>query len=109
MKDCPDLASMSYDEKVKFWAQTDPRTLRRLGDRLLAESLPDHKSHEAREQLSANIHAKRMAAGFSLPALAKQLGVSESLLSAWEEDRVKAPDSVLLIIDRIRALEISMT
>lgn len=104
MKDCPDLAGMSCDQRTEFWSKNDPRELRRLGDRLLAESLPREATSRPREELSQACLRGREEAGWSRGAVAKLLGVTESVLEAWENDRVKAPDSLPLILERLVAL-----
>lgn len=104
MKDCPDLAAMSEQQRREFWSQTDPRQLRRLGDRLLAESLPLRDGPNHRERLAQESVAARQQGGWSRPAVAQLLGVTESMLQAWEEDQVKAPDSLPLVLRRLAEL-----
>lgn len=109
MKECPDLASMTADQRADFWSNNDPRELRRLGDRLLAECLPrEHKSGESREALSLAASQARTAAGWSRASVAKVLGVSEAIVESWETDQVQPPDSLLLILKRMAALGIAL-
>ncbi len=104
MKDCPDLAAMSTAERADFWSQTDPRELRRLGDRLLAECLPIYERTVTRELLSEQIVRGREEAGWTRAEVADFLGVTESLVQAWEEDEVSPPDSLPLILARLSIL-----
>lgn len=104
MKDCPDLTAMSTAERADFWSQTDPRELRRLGDRLLAECLPIYEHSVARELLSQQVVNSREEAGWSRAEVADFLGVTESLVQAWEEDEVKTPDSLPLVLARLSRL-----
>lgn len=104
LKDCPDLAAMSPSQRAEFWSQTDPRELRRLGDRLLAESLPLRAGPNYRERLADAALAAREATGWSRETTAKLLGVTESLIEAWEDDQVKTPDSLPLVIKRLAEL-----
>ena len=107
MKDCPDLAAMTAAQRTEFWSQNDPRELRRLGDRLLAESLPREQETCAREALSLAAAQRRESGGWSVATLARVLGVNESLVQAWETDKVKTPDSLPLILERIASLQVS--
>jgi DNA-binding transcriptional regulator YiaG len=109
LKDCPDLAAMTGAQKADFWTQNDPRELRRLGDRLLAESLPHEEGEEAapRELLSQQAAEKRASGGWSRADVAKLLGVTESMLEAWETDRVKTPGSLPLLLERMSALKVT--
>lgn len=108
MKDCPDLAAMSSAQRSEFWSNQDPRELRRLGDRLLAESLPREEPASApREVLSLAAEQRRESGGWSVATVAKLLGVTESLVEAWEEDQVRTPDSLPLILERLSALGVA--
>lgn len=107
MKDCPDLAAMSENQRAEFWSQADPRELRRLGDRLLAESLPLRDGPNHRERLADESLEARESGGWTVTGAAKILGVTESLLEAWEDDQVKAPDSLPLVLRRLSALGVT--
>lgn len=107
VKDCPDLAAMTSQQRSEFWSHSDPRELRRLGDRLLAESLPREQHSCAREALSLAAAQRRELGGWSRATVAKVLGVTESLVEAWETDKVKTPDSLPLILERMASLEVS--
>ncbi len=96
---------MSDSQRVEFWSQADPRELRRLGDRLLAESLPLRDGPNHRERLADESLAAREAGGWSRAQVAKLLGVTESMIEAWEDDQVKSPDSLPLVLKRLAALE----
>lgn len=104
MKDCPDLAALTADQRREFWSQADPRELRRLGDRLLAESLPHVEPTCPREVLSLSSLQSRESAGWSREQLADVLGVSAHVLEAWETDQVRPPASLPLIVERLVAL-----
>ncbi len=108
MKDCPDLAAMTGEQRAEFWSQNDPRELRRLGDRLLAESLPRENASSPREVLSLASAQRREAGGWSRAAVAKVLGVTEDLVEAWETDKVRAPDSLPLVLERMSVLGIQV-
>lgn len=95
---------MSNAERVEFWSKTDPRELRRLGDRLLAECLPFYEHTVARDLLSERVRSCREKAGWSRIQVAELLGVTESLVEAWEKDEVKSPDSLPMVLDRLSTL-----
>lgn len=101
MKDCPDLTKLSLQEKAEFWQNTDPREMKMLGDRLLAESLPHVESSVAREDVSRRAALGREKLGWSVEQMAETLGVTPQVLQAWEEDRVKPPESLPLVLDRL--------
>lgn len=101
MKDCPDLTSLNRQEKVDFWKSNDPRELKMLGDRLLAESLPHVSSHVPREEVSENSASQREKLGWTLEKCAETLGVTTELLAAWEEDRVKPPECLPLVLEKL--------
>lgn len=98
---------MTGAQRADFWAQADPRELRRLGDRLLAESLPRDDESEPRELLAERSARRREAGGWSRDQVANVLGVTESMVEAWETDRVKPPDSLPLVLERMAALKVS--
>ncbi|MFA5507885.1 MAG: helix-turn-helix transcriptional regulator [Vulcanimicrobiota bacterium] len=101
MKDCPDLTQLSPQEKVEFWKTNDPRDLKMLGDRLLAESLPHVESSTPREEVSKRAAESRQQLGWSLDKISETLGVNSEILIAWEEDRVKPPESLPLVLSRL--------
>lgn len=98
---------MSDSQRAEFWSQVDPRELRRLGDRLLAESLPRRDGPNHRERLADESLAAREAGGWGRVQVAKLLGVTESMIEAWEDDQVKSPDSLPLVLKRLAALGVS--
>lgn len=89
------------DDKIEFWKSADPRELKRLGDRLLAESLPHYEPSRPRELISREAAKAREDLGWSLEQLSEVLGVTPELLSAWEEDRVKSPECLPLVLKRL--------
>lgn len=105
LKDCPDLTKFSAQEKREFWEKSDPRKLKRVGDRLLAESLPQVESSRPREDISQEAVDARSSLGWSLEQLSESLGVTVELLGAWEEDRVKPPECLPLVVTRLNSLE----
>lgn len=107
MKDCPDLTKLSVDQKIEFWQSADPRELKRLGDRLLAESLPHYCSSRPRELISQDVAKARESLGWSLEQISEILGVTPDLLSAWEEDRVKPPECLPLILERLAKVSVA--
>lgn len=107
MRDCPDLAAMTSAQRAEFWSRSDPRELRRLGDRLLAECLPkDADVPNHRDLLSQQARERRLHGRWSAVGLAKLLGVTANMLEAWERDQVKPPDSLPLILDRLVTLQV---
>lgn len=106
MTDCPDLAGMTRQQRADFWSCHDPRDLRGLGDRLLAECLPRCDGPNHRKILSQHIRERRLVGEWSRARLAALLGVSDSMLQAWERDQVKPPDSLPLILDRLITLQV---
>ena len=101
MKDCPDLTKLSAQEKAEFWSNNDPRELKMLGDRLLAESLPHVESSTPREEVRQRAAESRQKLGWSLEKLSETLGVTTEVLAAWEEDRVKPPECLPLVLSRL--------
>lgn len=101
MKDCPDLTKLSAEEKAEFWQNSDPRELKMVGDRLLAESLPHIESSKPREEVSRAAAESRQKLGWSLEQVSEVLGVTAQVLEAWEEDRVKPPECLPFVLDRL--------
>jgi DNA-binding transcriptional regulator YiaG len=89
------------EEKREFWQANDPRELKSLGDRLLAESLPHVESNLPREQISLEVARQRQDLNLELDQLSELLGVTADLLEAWEEDRVKPPESLPFVLQRL--------
>lgn len=99
---------MTGEQRTDFWSKNDPRELRRLGDRLLAECLPNEESTSTpREILSLASSQRREAGGWSRATVAKTVGVTESLIESWETDQVKTPASLPLILERMAALGVA--
>lgn len=105
MKDCPDLTQMSTAEKAEFWETSDPRELRRLGDRLMAESLPLFQAPKPREEMGQEFADARHAGGWSEEEIAEILGVTAEMVAAWESDLVKTPESGALALRRLLAIK----
>jgi ribosome-binding protein aMBF1 (putative translation factor) len=97
---------MTSVQRAEFWSQNDPRELRRLGDRLLAESLPRDDDPNHRSILSQHFRERQVVGGWSRQKLAELLGVTDSMLEAWERDQIKTPDSLPLILDRLITLQV---
>ena len=97
---------MTSAQRAEFWSQNDPRDLRRLGDRLLAECLPRGDEPNHREILSQQIKERRHSGGWSRPKLAELLGVTDAILDSWEYDQVRPPDSLPMILDRLMTLQV---
>ncbi len=102
MKDCPDLTRLSPQERSDFWKEAEPSKLRRLGDRLLAESLPGNHSEQPREELAKRSLDSRLKAGLNLEEAADYLGLTPEIVQAWEEDRVHPPSSLPLIWENLK-------
>lgn len=101
MKECPDLTKLSIEEKEKFWNEHDPKSLKSLGDRLLAESLPHNPASRPREVTAQEAFEAFQGLGMEPEQLAETLGVTVELLGAWLEDRVKAPESLPFLLGRL--------
>lgn len=95
---------MTIQEKVEFWQSSDPRELKSLGDRLLAESLPHVSPSRSREEVAVEIHKVRQHLGWSPLQVSRTLGVTEELFVAWEEDRVRAPECLPHVLKRLAEL-----
>ena len=104
MKECPDLCKFSTQEKIDFWNDHDPRSLKRLGDRLLAESLPHSPQNQAREEIGARSILAREDLNLSLAEVSKLVGVTPEVLDSWEQNRVKPPESLPLLLAKLNQL-----
>lgn len=93
---CPDLTALSDDALREFWRTHQPQQLKRLGDRLLAESLPKLEARPP-EFYVADLAARRQATNLTLAQAAIQLGVTPTILAAWESGEVRPPASLPLI------------
>lgn len=100
-RDCPDL--LRFDEQAlrEFWSHQDPFDLKRLGDRLLAESLPTREPRQGLEPEPGSLESLRREAGLTLGQLAEKLGVNPELLAAWERGRIRPPESLGLIYQKL--------
>jgi hypothetical protein len=107
LKECPDLTKFSAQEKQEFWKSNDPRSLRSVGDRLLAESLPHVESSRPREEISLDVVRGVESLGWNLSELSESLGVTEEMLIAWGEDRVKPPECLPFVLSRLRELSLA--
>ena len=105
MKDCPDLTKMTAQAKADFWLDKDPRKIRRLGDRLLAESLPTYEASQSRDVTSQQIGTARKELGWDFEQVSKVIGTTAEVLASWEEDRVRPPESLPYILRRLAELE----
>lgn len=104
MKDCPDLTKLNSEQKLEFWQTADPRSLKRVGDRLLAESLPHNQAARPREAVSQDVAAARASLGWSFEQVSESLGVTTEMLQAWENDRVRPPECLPLVLNRLQSL-----
>jgi len=104
VKDCPDLTKLTPEEREDFWKTHDPRKLKNLGDRLLAESLPHVESTRPREEVCDDIVERINGLNSSLEQVAEWLGVTPDILEAWANDQVKPPDCLPRVLDRIKEL-----
>lgn len=96
---------MTAREKQEFWKDLDPRQMRSIGDRLLAESLPHVELSRAREEIADDSYEAREKLGWTHQQVGEALGVTAELVWAWEEDRVKAPECLPLVLQRILQLQ----
>lgn len=104
MKECPDLTVLSRQEKLEYWQGIDPRKLKRLGDRLLAESLPHVEVTRSREEISQDVVVAAKQLGWSLEEVAETVGITPDLLEAFADDRVKAPECLPMVLERLHVL-----
>ncbi len=95
-KICPDLVAMSDDELRDFWSRTRPEQLKRLGDRLLAESLPRVETRVC-DFYVKDLAALRQSAGLTVAQAAEQLSVTPVIVMSWESGEVRPPASLSLI------------
>lgn len=98
---CPDLLAMEDQQLRDFWKVQRPENFKRLGDRLLAESLPRFPPRESSFYL-ADLGSRRTSANLSLEQMAERLGVNSSILRAWESGEVRPPASLALIYQALR-------
>lgn len=71
----------------------------------MAESLPHVELSRSREELANDSYLARERLGWSRQQVSEVLGVTTEVLSAWEEDRVKAPECLPFVLERIRELQ----
>lgn len=95
---CPDFTTMSDQALREFWQRNQPQQLKRLGDRLLAESLPKIEPRGP-EFYGVDLAARRIALNLTLTQAALNLGVTPAILAAWESGEVRPPASLPLIYD----------
>jgi len=95
-KICPDLVAMSDDALRDFWERHTPDQLKRLGDRLLAESLPRVETRVC-DFYAEDLAALRQSAGFTIAQAAQRLDVTPVILMSWESGEVRPPASLSLI------------
>jgi DNA-binding transcriptional regulator YiaG len=96
---CPDLSAMTDDALRQFWRDHSPEQLKRLSDRLLAESLPRF-APRPESFYAADLVQQRVARNLSLQDMATRLGVNPAILTAWESGAVRPPASLALIYAR---------
>lgn len=95
-KICPDLVAMSDEDLRQFWSQNRPEELKRLGDRLLAESLPRFEPR-VEDFYPKDLAERRQSAGLTVSQAAEKLKVSQVVLASWEAGEVRPPASLALI------------
>lgn len=100
-KICPDLVAMSDDELRDFWSKNRPEQLKRLGDRLLAESLPRVETRVC-DFYVEDLAALRQSAGLTVSQAAEQLSVTPVIVMSWESREVRPPASLSLIYAQAR-------
>lgn len=100
-KECPDLLLMSADRLREFWQENEPESLRRVGDRLLAESLPSREPRAELEVEPGWLTKTREGRGIELSAMADRLGVTPHMLASWEQGAVRPPESLGLIYKKL--------
>jgi DNA-binding transcriptional regulator YiaG len=95
-KMCPDLVGLDDKSLIAFWQEHRVAQLKRLGDRLLAESLPRYEPRDSAFYPN-DLAARRQGLNLSLSEAAVKLGVNPVLLAAWESGEVRPPASLGLI------------
>lgn len=95
-KICPDLVAMTDNELREFWGKTRPEDLKRLGDRLLAESLP-RTEWRVCDFYPDNLAGLRQSAGLTVGQAAEKLSVTPVIVMSWESGEVRPPASLSLI------------
>lgn len=95
-KACPDLVGLDDESLRKFWKSHRPKDLKRLGDRLLAESLPRF-APRSEDFYPGDLAQRRQALNLSLTDMAQQLNINPSILASWESGEVRPPASLPLI------------
>ncbi len=95
--ECPDLCSLSGPELEQFWSSNDPSKLKRVGDRLLAESLPTRQPRPGFEAKPGWLFTQRGACNLSLSQMAERLGVTPHLLASWEQGAIRPPESLIVL------------
>lgn len=101
-KPCPDLTALSDSALRDFWSNHQPDQLKRLGDRLLAESLPRVAPRSA-DFYPTNLESLRQQANLSQAQMALRLGITPAILAAWEGGQVRPPASLPLIYERLKS------
>lgn len=89
---------------MEYWKSSDPNSLKRLGDRLMAESLPHNPGSQPREVTANQAFEAFKSLDVEPESLAETLGVTLELLGAWLDDRVRAPESLPLVLNRLAEL-----
>ena len=93
---CPDLVALDDAALVAFWETHKVNQLKRLGDRLLAESLPRFEARDSKFY-PTDLSTRRQGLNLSLSDTALRLGVNPVVLAAWESGEVRPPASLGLI------------
>ncbi len=101
-KPCPDLTALSDSALRDFWSSHQPDQLKRLGDRLLAESLP-RIAPRPPEFYAASLESLRQQSNQTQAQMALRLGITPAILAAWESGQVRPPASLSLIYERLKS------
>lgn len=96
-KECPDLTALSDQEIQEFWSGNTPQNLKLVGDRLMAESLPERPLRESVQFSGQQLAELREQLSLSLEEVAETLGVTVEILKAWESESLRPPESLGLI------------
>lgn len=96
-KQCPDLTAFSDRELREFWEGNDPEELKLVGDRLMAESLPERTPRTDLQTSGIQLLELRRNLGWKRGDAAQKLGVTEEMIKAWEREKMRPPESLMLI------------
>ncbi len=99
-KQCPDLTALTDQELRDFWEQHEPESLKLVGDRLMAESLPTREPRTDLQATGIKLLELRRNLGWKRGEVALKLGVTEEVIKSWEREKMRPPESLMLIYEK---------